>query len=72
MLIECGGCPARGRACAGCAVGVLLSLAPPRRGEVCLDLAEQAAVDAFLRAGLVAETDAEGFVALLDDGAVAV
>lgn len=72
MLVECEGCPARGRACAGCAVGVLLTIGPPRPGEVCLDAAEASAVEAFIRAGLVDPEVAEGLVAVLDEPAVAV
>lgn len=71
MLIECERCPVRGRACAGCAVEVLLSLGPPRGDEVDLDPAEAAAVAAFVRAGLVAAEEAEAVVAVLDDAALA-
>lgn len=72
MLVECEICPVRGLACAGCAVGVLLMLGPPRPGEVCLDAAESAAVAAFVRAGLVDADEADGLVAVLDGAAVAV
>lgn len=71
MLVECDRCPARDRACAECVVGALLALAPPGPGEVCLDAAEQAAVEAFVRAGLVSEADAEGFVAVRTAAAMA-
>ena len=72
MLLECGSCPARGRACHDCAVGVLLSLEPPRPGQVCLDAAETAAVEAFVRAGLVDGEVADGLVAELEATAIAV
>ena len=85
MLVECERCPARDRACAECVVGALralalllmavrgalLALAPPGPGDVCLDAAEQAAVEAFVRAGLVSEADAEGFVAVRTAAAMA-
>ncbi|QQS03020.1 MAG: hypothetical protein IPK37_19055 [Austwickia sp.] len=70
MLVDCEGCPVRGRACASCAVGVLLTIGPPRPGEVCLDGAEMQAVEAFVRAGLVDAEVAEGFVAMLDEAAM--
>lgn len=53
-------------------MGVLLTLAPPRRGEVDLDRAEAAAVAAFVRAGMLDAEEAEGLVAVLDDAAMAV
>lgn len=75
MLIQCTSCPARPRACADCSVGALLTLAPTpldRRPEARLDAAERAAVEVFLRAGMVHPDDAADLVALVEEEAVAV
>lgn len=52
MLIDCDSCTARGAACAGCPVTVLLGITRP---ESCLTAAEQQAIEAFHRAGFTTE-----------------
>jgi hypothetical protein len=50
MLIDCDSCAARGQACSGCVVGVLLS--PPPLSAVDWDDAERAALAALTQGGL--------------------
>jgi hypothetical protein len=53
MLIDCDTCAAPEHACRDCVVTALLGSEPASRAPVDLDDAEQAAIGALARAGLV-------------------
>lgn len=58
MEIDCHSCPAKERMCGDCMVTHLYSLAPPAPLVPRLDADEQAALDLFVRVGLVTVVDA--------------
>ena len=59
LTMECATCPVRGERCDDCMVTALVHPELLLRGELPLDADERAAVEMFVRAGLVEPREAE-------------